>query len=50
MKTLAAVAAVVVLAGCATVYNPATRREEWILIDDAREVQIGRSMAENIIK
>jgi len=38
------------LQGCATVYNPATRREEWIFIDSAQEVQIGRSMAENIIK
>ncbi len=41
---------VVLLAGCATVYNPATRREEWIFIDSAQEVQLGRSMAESIIK
>lgn len=38
------------LSGCATVYNPATGREEVILIDSAEEVQIGRSMSENIIK
>ncbi|MGE5279460.1 MAG: M48 family metalloprotease [Deltaproteobacteria bacterium] len=37
------------LAGCATVYNPATGRQEHIFIDDAQEVQIGRSMAENIV-
>jgi len=37
-------------AGCATVYNPATQRQEHILIDSAQEVQIGRGMAENIVK
>lgn len=36
--------------GCATVYNPATERKELIFIDSAQEVQIGRSMAENVIK
>ncbi len=50
MKTLVLLALAVMLAGCATVYNPATQREEWIFIDDAQEVQIGRSMAEGIIK
>ena len=49
-KTIVILTAVVMLAGCATVYNPATRREEWVFIDDAQEVQVGRSMAENIIK
>jgi predicted Zn-dependent protease len=38
------------LTGCATVYNPATEKKELILIDSAQEVQIGRSMSENIIK
>ena len=36
-------------AGCATVYNPATGRQEVILIDSAQEVQIGRSMASEVI-
>ncbi len=38
------------LAGCATVYNPATERNEMIMIDSAQEVQIGRSMAQSVIK
>jgi predicted Zn-dependent protease len=36
--------------GCATVYNPATQRKEFILIDSAQEVQLGRGMSEEIIK
>ncbi|HQP91742.1 MAG TPA: M48 family metalloprotease, partial [Candidatus Omnitrophota bacterium] len=38
------------ICGCATVYNPATGRKELILINSAQEVQLGRSMSENIIK
>jgi predicted Zn-dependent protease len=38
------------LTGCATVYNPATHKNEIILISSAEEVQIGRGMSENIIK
>lgn len=38
------------IAGCATVYNPATDRREVILIDSGQEVQIGRAMSEEIIK
>jgi predicted Zn-dependent protease len=30
--------------GCATVYNPATRRDEFILIDTASEAALGRSI------
>lgn len=41
---------VLCLTGCATVYNPATHKNELILIQSAEEVQIGRSMSENIIK
>lgn len=37
------------LTGCATVYNPATNRQEAIFIDSAQEVQIGRSMAQEIV-
>jgi predicted Zn-dependent protease len=36
--------------GCATVYNPATQKKEFILIDSIKEVQLGRSMSEQIIK
>jgi len=32
------------LSGCATVYNPATRKEEFILINTASEVALGRSI------
>ena len=38
------------LTGCATVYNPATGRKEMILISSAEEVQIGRSLSQEIIK
>ncbi len=38
------------LAGCATVYNPATGRKEMILISSAEEVQIGRSFSQEVIK
>ncbi|MFH0877418.1 MAG: M48 family metalloprotease, partial [Candidatus Omnitrophota bacterium] len=37
-------------AGCATVYNPATERREFIVISSAEEVQIGRSMSDVVIK
>lgn len=36
--------------GCATIYNPATGREEIIFINDATEVAIGKSVAAEIIK
>lgn len=38
------------LYGCATVYNPATEKNELIFIDSAQEAQIGRGMAEQIIR
>lgn len=38
------------LCGCATVTNPATGRQELILIDSAQEVQIGRGMAQEVIQ
>ena len=41
---------IMVTAGCATVYNPTTQREEHIFIDSRMEAQLGRSMSENIIK
>jgi len=49
-KTLVCLALIAALAGCATVYNPATQKKELILIDSMQEVQIGRGMSENIIK
>ncbi len=49
VKVIVLLTGMVLLAGCATVYNPATQREEGIFIDSAQEVQVGRSMAENII-
>lgn len=36
------------LCGCATVYNPATERKEYIFINDATEVAIGKSVAGEI--
>jgi len=38
------------LCGCATVYNPATGREEVYFIDDAQEVSMGKAMASEIKK
>lgn len=38
------------LAGCATVYNPATGKEEVIFIDTESEVSLGRSVARQIEK
>ncbi len=37
-------------AGCATTYNPATERQEYIFIDSRMEAQIGRGMSEDIIR
>lgn len=39
-----------VLCGCATVYNPATGRQEFILINDETEIAIGRNVAREIAK
>lgn len=36
--------------GCATVYNPATEREEVYFINDEQEVSIGANLAESIKK
>ena len=36
--------------GCATVYNPATERNEIYFINDQEEVSIGKSIANDIIK
>ncbi len=38
------------LAGCATLYNPATGRNEFILIDSKTEVAIGRNVIDDLIR
>lgn len=38
----------VLTCGCATVYNPATQREEFIFIDTAQEVSLGRNFSRQI--
>lgn len=37
-------------AGCATIYNPATKREEVIFIDEKSEIAIGAAAAERLEK
>lgn len=39
---------VLFLSGCATIYNPATQRREFILIDTASEVSLGKAMSKQI--
>jgi len=39
---------VLILAGCVTVYNPATQREEFIFIDTESEISIGKSLSTQI--
>ncbi len=36
------------IGGCATIYNPATQRNEFILIDTASEVSLGNAMSKQI--
>jgi len=36
------------ISGCATVYNPATQRQEFVLIDTGSEVSLGKSMSAEI--
>ena len=40
----------IVLAGCATIYNPATGRDELIWINTASEIAIGKNAAVQIGK
>jgi len=49
-KILVFLLPIMALTGCATVYNSATQKKELILINSMQEVQIGRSMSDNIIK
>lgn len=39
---------IIFLAGCATIYNPATGRNEFILIDTGSEISLGSSMSNQI--
>jgi predicted Zn-dependent protease len=39
---------VLFISGCATIYNPATQRNELVLIDTAGEVSLGESMSKEI--
>lgn len=38
------------LTGCATLYNPATGRNEFILIDSKTEVAIGRNVIDDLVR
>jgi len=47
---LALAGILLVVAGCMIVTNPATKRKDIILIDDAQEVEIGRQVAAKVEK
>ena len=47
-KTLICILSILFLVGCATVYNPATGRNEFILIGTESEVSMGESLSEQI--
>lgn len=49
-KKIVIVAMLVSLSGCTTLYNPATGRNELILIDSATEVAIGQRLARELVK
>lgn len=40
----------ITMAGCVTIYNPATQREEMYFIDDNTEVALGKNIANDILK
>lgn len=49
-RLLVVLAFIVMTAGCATVHKPASQKQEPVLIGSMEEAQIGRGMAENIVK
>ena len=49
-KKLLLILVILCCSGCATVYNPATGRQELILIDTPTEVALGRNVAKGITK
>ncbi|OPX29464.1 MAG: hypothetical protein B1H08_03735 [Candidatus Omnitrophica bacterium 4484_171] len=50
LTRLCLVSMLVSIWGCATVYNPATERNEFYFINDRQEAAIGKSIANDIIK
>lgn len=50
LRKLCLIFFIVVLSGCATIYNPATERQEFILIDTAAEVALGQNVASSVIR
>lgn len=49
-KVLAGIGMLLFLSGCATLYNPATGRNEFILIDSQTEVAIGRNVSAELTR
>lgn len=47
---MVSISAIFLLSGCVTIYNPATQRNETLLIDTKSEVSIGRDMDKQIRK
>ncbi len=50
IKILAALGMFLFLSGCSTIYNPATGRREFILIDSKMETAIGRSVVAELTR
>lgn len=50
IKVLTALGIFLFLSGCSTLYNPATGRKEFILIDSRMETAIGRNVSAELIK
>lgn len=48
LSTLYSLLATFFISGCATIYNPATERKEFILIDTASEVSLGKVISKQI--
>ncbi|MFH1202303.1 MAG: M48 family metallopeptidase [Candidatus Omnitrophota bacterium] len=39
---------ILMVSGCATIYNPATERKEWVFIDTKQEVSIGKYISNQV--
>ncbi len=50
IRRIYVVVVLVLLCGCATVYNPATQRKEFYFISDSSEISIGKNIARQVIK
>lgn len=44
------IALTLIISGCVTIYNPATQRQESLLIDTKQEVALGRQMDSQVEK